>query len=158
MCTIRSYGGIGLACLLVSVASFVAHAVPLKLSLQEMVKVSDVIVIGKAMEISPASESVSKAAGTRQKIVLEVTQTLKGASKKRIEVHLSTEWSFEPTLRLGVTYLLFLQKNGPEMHVVQGYAGRVVLDGQKAKGIFMDGEPDTQDTAKFMRRIKSYQQ
>jgi hypothetical protein len=158
MCPMKNCGGVGPACLLALIVSFVAYAVPLKLSLQEMVKASDVIVTGKAVEISPVSESANKAVGPRQKIGLEVAQTLKGMSKKRIEVYLSSEWSFEPTLRLGVPYLLFLKRNGPELHVVQGYAGRVVLEGEKAKGIFMDGEAETQNTTKFIRRVRSYRE
>jgi hypothetical protein len=139
-------------CLLISIFLLVAHAVPLKLSLGEMVKASDLIVIGKTSDIR--QEPSDKA---RQRVILDVAQTVKGIHQQQLTVHLSSEWSFESTLRLGDTYLLFLQRNGPEIHVVQGYGGRVLLDGGKAKAIFMDGEAETQDIAKFVKRIKSYQ-
>jgi hypothetical protein len=50
--------------------------------------------------------------------------------------------------------LQFLQRRGPELHVVEGYAGRIVIDRQVANGIFMDGEASTQNAEKFINASK----
>ena len=130
-------------------------AMVLHVPLSEMVADAQLIVLGKVVDITTVCDpcDTPNRQATYQ-ATLGVTETLKGPSTSRVDVFFM-RGDPSPEFLIGRTYIVLLRQWKSAFVVVNGYAGKLDVDGNLVRRIFAPGEAADQPLDTVLSRIRS---
>jgi len=122
-----------------------------KLSLQEMVARSELIVVARVSEIRDTGES--RMGNPVAMIRISVETTLKGRAHRSLDIYEIPTAIETAQFTIYDKCVFFLARHESQLWVVQGFAGKVNIVGDNAKDIYIAGEEETQPVQSFLARI-----
>jgi len=120
-------------------------------TLDQMVKESELIVIGKVNDIERTTTSHEEY-GNEYKAEIRVEQTLKGRGVEK-EVFIYYFPRREPEFIIGERCILFIKAWKGKYRIVRGIGGRVKIEENKAFRLRMVNEDETQELDQFIQKI-----
>jgi hypothetical protein len=119
--------------------------------LDKMIKRSDIIVVGKVVELRETGNEADDGMA-----IIKIDQLLKGAiDSKKVTVTYGTDTVDEDaSFIIGAQCVLFLQKIDTEKYsVTQGYAGRLYIRNNKVIVVYIRGEKGTWPLNIFIKKV-----
>lgn len=142
------------AILIIGMINMPAEGKIISLSLHEMVEEAELIIIGKVLLIEKTSNKHVEY-GYEYKVTIGIEETIKGNQIiKDINIYFYPTLSIEPEFSLNERSVYFIKKWEGKYTVVQGYGGKVAIENDDVKPLYIRDEEKTQKLQIFINRIK----
>jgi hypothetical protein len=122
-------------------------------TLDQMVKESELVVIGKVNDIERTTTSLEEY-GNEYRAEIGVEQTLKGRSvEKQVFIYYFPRCELE--FMIGERCILFIRAWKGKDRIVRGIGGKVKIEDNKAYLLRMVNEDETQELDQFIQKIRN---
>jgi hypothetical protein len=126
------------------------------LPLHGMVDEAELIIIGKVLQIEKTSNT-HKEYGYEYKVKIEVGETIKGNPLIRdVDIYYFPTFSIEPEFSLNERGIFFIKIWEKKYTVVQGYAGKVAIENENVKPLYIKDEESIQNLQIFIQKIRKF--
>lgn len=126
------------------------------LPLQEMVEEAELIIIGKVLQIEKTGNKHEEY-GYEHQVTIEVGETIKGDKTiKNIGIYYFPSISIEPEFSLNERGIFFVKTWEGKYTIVQGYGGKVVIENDEVKPLYIKDEEKVQKLQTFIQKIRKF--
>lgn len=122
-------------------------------SLKEMVGEADWIIKGKVIEIRK-TDTKDNEYGYEYDVSIKAEKVLAGYSLSIINVRYFPNLSTEPSFSVNERAVFFIKRWQDKNVIVQGHAGKIIIDNNYVKNIHIKDEEPTQSLRKFINKIE----
>jgi len=139
--------------LIIFIFSSIASSKIALLSLSDMVEKAEMIVIGKVVGVEETNEKQEEFSFS--KVTIKVEKILKGKQDtKSIDVYFLPTIEDEPNFSLDDKGIFFIHKYQNKYRLVQGIAGKINIENDEAKNIYMLKQKREQKLDSFVHEIE----
>jgi hypothetical protein len=128
-----------------------------ELPLTEMVKRSNIVVLGKVVKVKKSATSNHRKESAFDEVAvatIAIEQVILGSYEdEQIDITYYPRLIFESHFWIGERCILFLM--GERNLVVHGYAGKIPIQKERAEVLYIRGEPKNQTLKDFIEQIKN---
>lgn len=126
------------------------------LPLHEMVYEAELIIIGKVLQIEK-TDNKHEEYGYEYQVRIEVEETIKGDKTiKNIGIYYFPSISIEPEFSLNERAIFFVKIWEGKYTIVQGYGGKVVIENDEVKPLYIKDEEKVQKLQTFIQKIRKF--